>query len=136
MVGLLEKHHHESLEPAHALQGMAEGLPAIGIVAAVLGVIKTMASVTEPPAVLGGMIGGALVGTFMGVFLSYCILSPMASKITSSYNEDAHFYETIRTVLISSLQGSSPQVSVEIGRSKIPGHFHVTFAELEAKLSS
>src|SRR5579885_3403517 len=77
----LEKHHHEAVAPAMALQTTADGLPALGIVAAVLGVIKTMGSITEPPAVLGAMIGGALVGTFLGVFLSYGMVGPMASRM-------------------------------------------------------
>src|SRR5689334_183325 len=77
----LEKHHHEALAPAHALQQMADGLPGMGIVAAVLGVIKTMASITEPPELLGGMIGGALVGTFLSVFLSYGLVGPMATRL-------------------------------------------------------
>jgi chemotaxis protein MotA len=77
----LEKHHHEAHGPAHALTQLADGLPALGIVAAVLGVIKTMGSITEPPAVLGGMIGGALVGTFMGVFMAYGLVGPMATRL-------------------------------------------------------
>ena len=77
----LEKHHHEALVGANALQTMADGLPALGIVAAVLGVIKTMGAISEPPEVLGGMIGSALVGTFMGVFLAYGIVGPMATRL-------------------------------------------------------
>src|SRR6201999_3483931 len=77
----LEKHHHEALVGSHALQNMADGLPALGIVAAVLGVIKTMGSITEPPEVLGQMIGGALVGTFLGVFLAYGMVGPMATRM-------------------------------------------------------
>jgi chemotaxis protein MotA len=84
----LEKHHHEALEPAHALQSLADALPALGIVAAVLGVIKTMGSITEPPAVLGGMIGGALVGTFLGVFMAYGLVGPFATRLTAVVNED------------------------------------------------
>src|SRR6201985_3628093 len=76
----LEKHHHEALAPGHALQNLADALPALGIVAAVLGVIKTMGSITEPPAVLGRMIGSALVGTFLGVFLSYGIVGPLGAR--------------------------------------------------------
>src|SRR3974390_2861637 len=88
MEKLLEKHHHEALEPSHALQSMADALPALGIVAAVLGVIKTMGSITEPPEVLGAMIGGALVGTFMGVFLAYGLVGPMASRMKSIVEEE------------------------------------------------
>ena len=83
MQRLLDKHHHEVLAPADAIQVMADGLPAIGIVAAVLGVIKTMSSIDKPPEILGGMIGGALVGTFLGVFLAYCFVAPISSKVKS-----------------------------------------------------
>jgi chemotaxis protein MotA len=88
MEAQLEKHHHEALGPQHALQTMADGLPAIGIVAAVLGVINTMASVTEPPEVLGGMIGSALVGTFLGVFLAYLLVGPFSSRIKQICDEE------------------------------------------------
>lgn len=132
----LEKHHHEVLGPAHALQSVADGLPAIGIVAAVLGVVKTMASITEPPAVLGGMIGGALVGTFLGVFLAYTIVGPIASKITSVHNEDHQFYFIIRDVLVAHLKGMAPQVSVEMGRGQVPTHYQPTFAEMEEATSA
>src|SRR5271154_1907999 len=99
----LEKHHHEALAPAGALQTMADGLPALGIVAAVLGVIKTMGSITEPPEILGGMIGGALVGTFMGVFLAYGLVGPMATRLASIVDEDGSFYKIIQGVLVAHL---------------------------------
>lgn len=127
----LEKHHHESLGAGHALQAMADGLPALGIVAAVLGVIKTMASITEPPAVLGGMIGGALVGTFLGVFLAYGLVGPMASKIQAVHNQEQQLYFIIRDILVAHLKGMAPQVSVEMGRGQIPSHLQPTFAEIE-----
>ena len=131
----LEKHHHESTGVGHALQGMADGLPAIGIVAAVLGVVKTMASITEPPAVLGGMIGGALVGTFLGVFMAYCIVGPLSSKNMAIHNEEQQFYFIIRDVLIAHLKGMAPQVSVEIGRTQVPSHLQPSFAEMEEAAS-
>ena len=92
----LEKHHHEALVGANALQTMADGLPALGIVAAVLGVIKTMGAITEPPEVLGGMIGSALVGTFLGVFLAYGLVGPLANRLKAVIDEDAAFYHVIR----------------------------------------
>ena len=92
----LEKHHHEALAPAHALSSMADALPALGIVAAVLGVIKTMGAITEPPEILGMMIGGALVGTFLGVFLAYGIVGPMAARMQSVVDEEGAFYHIIR----------------------------------------
>lgn len=135
MEKLLEKHHHEAAAPAHAIQTMADGLPAIGIVAAVLGVIKTMASVTEPPEILGGMIAGALVGTFLGVFLAYCFFGPFASRLGGVYDEEHQFYLMIRAVLVSHLQGNAPQVSIEIGRTNVPTMYQPSFLELEATLN-
>lgn len=132
----IEKHHHEAAGPGHALQAMADGLPAIGIVAAVLGVIKTMASITEPPEILGKMIGGALVGTFLGVFLAYCIVGPVASKNLAAHNEEQQFYFIIRDVLVAHLKGMAPQVSMEMGRSQIPTHYQPTFAEMEEASSA
>lgn len=127
----IEKHHHEIAGPAHAMQTMADGMPAIGIVAAVLGVIKTMASVTEPPEILGKMIGGALVGTFLGVFLSYCLVGPIASKVSQSLDEEQQFYFIIRDILVAHLKGMAPQISIEIGRGNVPQHYQPSFAEME-----
>lgn len=127
----IEKHHHEATAAGHALQGMADGLPAIGIVAAVLGVIKTMASISEPPAVLGAMIGGALVGTFLGVFLAYCMVGPLSSKNLAAHAQDQQFYFIIRDVLVSHLKGMAPQISMEMGRSQVPSSYQPTFGEME-----
>ena len=132
----LEKHHHEALEAPTALQTMADGLPALGIVAAVLGVIKTMGAITEPPSVLGAMIGSALVGTFMGVFLAYGIVGPMATRLKAIVDEDAQFYKVIADILVAHLHGNAAQVSVEIGRGSVPSAAQPNFAELEAALSS
>jgi chemotaxis protein MotA len=132
----LEKHHHEALVPSHALQNMADGLPALGIVAAVLGVIKTMGSITEPPEVLGAMIGGALVGTFMGVFLAYGLVGPISARLKGIVDEDAHFYQVIRDILVAHLHGNSAQVSVEIGRGSVPSSSQPSFQELEEKLNN
>ena len=127
----IDKHHHEELAPAEALQGMADALPAIGIVAAVLGIIKTMASISEPAEVLGKMIGGALVGTFLGVFLAYLLVGPLSSKATQSINEEGQFYFIIRDVLVGHLKGLAPQLSMEIGRGNIPTIYQPSFAEME-----
>lgn len=132
----LEKHHHEHLEPAHALQNLADALPALGIVAAVLGVIKTMGSITEPPAVLGGMIGGALVGTFLGVFLAYGIVGPLASRLKAVVDEESAFYRIIQAVLVAHLHGNAAQISVEIGRGNVPSTAQPSFLELEEALSN
>ena len=130
----LEKHHHEGLEPAHALQSLADALPALGIVAAVLGVIKTMGSITEPPAVLGAMIGGALVGTFLGVFLAYGLVAPFATRLAAVVNEDGAFYKIIQSVLVAHLHGNAAQISVEIGRGNVPTTAQPSFLELEEAL--
>jgi chemotaxis protein MotA len=132
----LEKHHHEALAPAGALTALADGLPALGIVAAVLGVIKTMGSISEPPEVLGGMIGGALVGTFLGVFLAYGIVAPMAQRLNSVIEEDAAFYKIIQAVLVAHLHGNAAQISVEIGRGNVPSSAQPSFTELEEALSA
>jgi chemotaxis protein MotA len=132
----IEKHHHESLHPAHALQGMADGLPALGIVAAVLGIVKTMGAINEPPEILGLMIGKALVGTFLGVFLAYGIVGPIASRLNGVIEHDAQFYKIIRDVLVAHLHGNAAQVSVEIGRGSVPTPLQPSFTQLEEALAA
>jgi chemotaxis protein MotA len=132
----LEKHHHEALIPANALQTMADGLPALGIVAAVLGVIKTMASISEPPEVLGGMIGSALVGTFLGVFLAYGMVGPLGNRLKAIIDEETLFYHVIRDILVAHLHGNAAQVSVEIGRGSVPSEYQPSFAEMEAAIAA
>ena len=132
----LEKHHHEALGPANALTSLADGLPALGIVAAVLGVIKTMGAITEPPEVLGEMIGGALVGTFLGVFLAYGLVGPMATRLKEVIDEDAAFYKIIQAVLVAHLHGNAAQISVEIGRGSVPSPCQPSFTELEEHLGA
>ncbi len=136
MESQLEKHHHEKLKAQEALQTMADGLPAIGIVAAVLGVIKTMGSVTEPPEVLGGMIGSALVGTFLGVFLAYMMVGPFSVRLKQVFDEEHQFYLIVRDVLVAHLNGNAPQVSVEIGRGNVPTTLQPSFFELEEALNA
>tara|TARA_R110002072_G_scaffold2481_2_gene20628 strand:- start:401 stop:1270 length:870 start_codon:yes stop_codon:yes gene_type:complete len=130
----LEKHHHEAAGPAHALQSMADALPALGIVAAVLGIIKTMGAITEPPEYLGRMIGSALVGTFLGVFLAYGFVGPFAARIKEVYDEEHTFYVIIQNVLVAHLHGNAAQISVEIGRGGVPSKSQPSFAELEQAL--
>ena len=127
----LKKMLAEELHPAHALQTLADALPALGIVAAVLGVIKTMSHINEPPAVLGAMIGGALVGTFLGVLLAYGLAGPCASRLKGVVEEESKFFEVIRAVLVAHLHGNAPQVSVETGRKMAPNQHMPTFFELE-----
>lgn len=132
----IEKHHHEACAAGHSLQSMADALPAIGIVVAVLGVVKTMASINEPPAVLGAMIGGALVGTFLGIFMGYCVIGPIAAKNQAVHAEEQQFYFIIRDVLVAHLGGCAPQVSVEVGRGNIPTHLQPSFLEMEEAQSA
>ncbi|MFT4075327.1 MAG: flagellar motor stator protein MotA [Asticcacaulis sp.] len=132
----LEKHHHEALHPAHAMQSLGDALPALGIVAAVLGVVKTMGSITEPPEILGEMIGGALVGTFLGILLAYGLVGPFAARMNGVIEEDAAFYKIIQAVLVAHLHGNAAQISVEIGRGNIPSTLQPTFLEMEEALNS
>lgn len=132
----LEKHHHEALAAAHALQNLADGLPALGIVAAVLGIVKTMGSITEPPEVLGGMIGGALVGTFLGVFLAYGLVGPFAARLNAIIEEEGAYYKIIQSVLVAHLHGNAAQISVEIGRGDIPSTAQPSFSEMEEALAA
>lgn len=132
----VDKMKHEDLHASHALQTVADAMPALGIVAAVLGVIKTMASITEPPEVLGELIGHALVGTFMGIFMSYGLLAPVASSLKSIATEESQFYDVIRAAITAHLAGYAPQVSIEAARKKVPSEYMPSFAELEEALSS
>ena len=115
---------------------MADGLPALGIVAAVLGVIKTMSHIDRPPAVLGAMIASALCGTFLGVLLAYGLAGPFAARLKSVVEEEAKYYEVIRAVLVTHLHGNAPQVSVESGRKMVPNEHMPTFLELEEAVQS
>ncbi len=130
----LEAMSHEGAAGAHALQKMADGLPALGIVAAVLGVIKTMASIDKPPEVLGQMIGGALVGTFLGVFLAYGLVGPFADRIAAVHAQDHRFYALIRETIVASLQMHEPKMCVEVGRRNIPRMERPSFGEIEEAL--
>ncbi len=132
----LKKTLHEELHGAHALQSMSDGLPALGIVAAVLGVIKTMSHIDRPPAVLGAMIASALTGTFLGVLLAYGMVGPFAGRLKGVVEEEAKFYEVIRAVLVTHLHGNAPQVSVESGRKMVPNQHMPSFEELEAAVSA
>ncbi len=127
----VEKAQHHALHSSHALQSMADALPALGIVAAVLGVIKTMGSIDQPPEILGKMIGGALVGTFLGVFLAYGIVGPFATRVKAVVEEDGHFYNLIREVLIANLHNHPANMCIEVGRQNTPHHVRPSFTDLE-----
>jgi chemotaxis protein MotA len=126
---------HES-HPGHALQTMADGIPALGIVAAVLGVIKTMSSISEPPEILGKMIGGALVGTFLGVWLGYTMIGPIAGAMTEYAKTEVLYFRCIKVGVVAFLNGCAPQVAVEFSRKFLPHDVQPTFQELEEKLNA
>lgn len=126
-------HHHE--HPSHAIQSMADGIPALGIVAAVLGVIKTMASISEPPEVLGKLIGGALVGTFLGVWFAYAFVGPIANAMKDRAATEIMYYKCIKVGLLAFLSGAAPQVAVEFARKFLPHEVQPSFAELENRLN-
>tara|TARA_R110002126_G_scaffold27055_7_gene91093 strand:- start:2491 stop:3360 length:870 start_codon:yes stop_codon:yes gene_type:complete len=132
----IEANLHHAMHSSHALQTVADGLPALGIVAAVLGVIKTMASIDQPPEVLGKLIGGALVGTFLGVFLAYGLVGPFAAKVKVVIEEDAHFYQLIREVLVANLHNHATNICIEVGRQNTPSHCRPSFSELEDALKA
>lgn len=126
----MKTHFHELHEPQHALQGLADALPALGIVAAVLGVVKTMGSIDKPPAVLGGMIGSALVGTFLGVLLAYGIVAPMAGRLKQVIEADEQIFQVVKQVIIASLHGYPQPLVVESARSGLGHDFRPGLTEL------
>lgn len=132
----MDANMHHALHSSHALQTIADGLPALGIVAAVLGVIKTMASIDQPPEVLGKLIGGALVGTFLGVFLAYGLVGPFAEKVKAVTEEDSHFYQLIREVLVANLHNHATNICIEVGRQNTPSHCRPSYADLEEALKT
>jgi chemotaxis protein MotA len=132
----MDANMHHALHSSHALQTLADGLPALGIVAAVLGIIKTMGSIDQPPEVLGKLIGGALVGTFLGVFLAYGLVGPFAAKVKVVTEEDGHFYQLIREVLVANLHNHSTNICIEVGRQNTPTHCRPSYSELEEALKA
>jgi chemotaxis protein MotA len=132
----LETHHEEQAQISGAIQTMADGMPALGIVAAVLGVIKTMGSITEPPEVLGKLIGGALVGTFLGVWISYGFLAPIASSLKAVHDADAKYFQCLKAGLLAHLHGYAPAVSVEYARKALLSDVRPTFYEVEEATSA
>jgi chemotaxis protein MotA len=132
----MEATRAHALHSSHALQTIADGLPALGIVAAVLGVIKTMGSIDQPPEILGKMIGGALVGTFLGVFLAYGLVGPFATRVKAVVEEDMHFYQLIREVLVANLHSHPANICIEVGRQNTPHHVRPSFPALEEALKA
>ena len=126
----IETHHHDAMRPATELQTLADALPALGIVAAVLGVVKTMGSIDQPPPVLGGMIGSALVGTFLGVLLAYGIVGPMAARLKAILEADAEIYQVARRVILASLRNQPQPIVLETARTAIRPANQPAFTEV------
>lgn len=131
-----EAHHHEAMIPAHSVTKIADGLPALGIVAAVLGVVLTMGKISEPPAVLGHSIGAALVGTFLGVLLSYGFVAPVGTLLEHHAEEGLVSFKVIKIALVSFVGGAAPQIAVEYARRVIPSDSKPSFSELEDAMRS
>jgi chemotaxis protein MotA len=132
----LETHHNEDHAIAGALQNMGEAFPALGIVAAVLGVIHTMGSITEPPEVLGHLIGGALVGTFFGILMSYGLVGPMAKSLEQTQAAESKYMECIKVAVVAHMQGYAPQVSIEFARKILGSDVRPSFAEVEEQIQN
>ncbi|GAO80626.1 MULTISPECIES: flagellar motor stator protein MotA [unclassified Sphingopyxis] len=130
MDNALKSHNHHSMKPAEGLQSLADALPALGIVAAVLGVVKTMGSIDKPPAILGGMIGSALVGTFLGVLLAYGLVGPFATRAKSVIESDNAIYHTVKQLIIASLHGHPQPLVIEAARSGVDHSNQPSFAEV------
>jgi chemotaxis protein MotA len=130
MDNAMKTHFHELHEPQHAIQGLGDALPALGIVAAVLGIVKTMGSIDKPPSVLGGMIGSALVGTFLGILLAYGIVGPIAGRLKQVNEQDEMIFHAVKQVLIASLHGWPQPLVVESARSGLGHAFRPGLSEL------
>jgi chemotaxis protein MotA len=127
----MDTHHHESSLPVAALASMADSLPGLGIVAAVLGVVITMQSLGGPPEEIGHKVAAALVGTFLGILLCYGLIGPLASNMAKAADDEKHYYHVLRVTMISFIKGMPPILAVEMGRRAIPGHVRPSFHEVE-----
>ena len=132
----IKVHHAEKHRLSGAVQSMADGLPALGIVAAVLGVIKTMGSISEPPKMLGKLIGGALVGTFLGVFVAYGFVGPIAITLAKAYESESKYYTCMKAGILAYLAGYAPAICVEFARKSLMSDVRPTFYEVEEAVSS
>ena len=127
----IETHHHEGEVPVHSVTKLGDGLPAFGIIAAVMGVVKTMGSVGLPPAELGILIGAALTGTFLGILLAYGFVSPLASLLEQKLHESTKMYQCVKVTLLASINGYAPAIAVEFGRKVLFSTERPSFLELE-----
>jgi len=131
MEGDMDVHHHNAALPIAALSTMADSLPGLGIVAAVLGVVITMGALGGPPEEIGHKVAAALVGTFLGILLCYGLIGPVAGNMTKISDDEHAFYQVMRVLMLAFLKGTSPIMAVEIGRRAVPGHVRPSFQELE-----
>ena len=127
----MEVHHHEATQPVSALSTMADSLPGLGIVAAVLGVVITMGALGGPPEEIGHKVAAALVGTFLGILLCYGLVGPLAARMGKISEEEHAFLQVMRVVMVAFLKGIAPIMAVEIGRRSVPGHVRPSFKEVE-----
>jgi chemotaxis protein MotA len=127
----IEGHHHETLEPIHALSAVADALPGLGIVAAVLGIVITMGALGGPPEEIGHKVAAALVGTFLGILMCYGFLGPISSAMTKTSGAETDYYKVLRMALISFVKGSAPILAVEFARRMVPAHIRPSFKEME-----
>jgi chemotaxis protein MotA len=127
----LDVHHHQASIPIASLSTMADSLPGLGIVAAVLGVVITMGALGGPPEEIGHKVAAALVGTFLGILLCYGFVGPIASNMSKAADEQRAYLGVLKVVVISFLKGTAPIMAIEAARRAIPGHVRPTFAELE-----
>lgn len=132
----IEQHHSEQHSISSGIITMADGMPALGIVAAVLGVIITMGSITEPPEILGKLIGAALVGTFLGVLLSYGFVAPIGRNLEAVFNSETKYLQAIKAALLAHMQGYAPQISIEFARKILPNDVRPTFQEVEETVTN
>jgi chemotaxis protein MotA len=127
----MDVHHHESALPVAALSTVADALPGLGIVAAVLGVVITMGALGGPPEEIGKKVAAALVGTFLGILMCYGVVGPVAASMTKAVDEEHAYYQVMRMMIVAFMKGTAPTMAVEIGRRAIPGHVRPSFQEAE-----
>jgi chemotaxis protein MotA len=132
----MEVHHHHAMQPASALTAVADALPGLGIVAAVLGVVITMGALGGPPEEIGHKVAAALVGTFLGILLCYGVAGPLSSNMAKAAEEHNGYLHVLRVLLLSFLKGSAPMIAIEMGRRAIPSHVRPTFDEMEKRCKS
>jgi chemotaxis protein MotA len=132
----MDVHHHGAGQPVASLSTMADSLPGLGIVAAVLGVVITMGALGGPPEEIGHKVAAALVGTFLGILLCYGLIGPVAANMAKTVEDEHAYYHVLRVIMVSFMKGTPPSLAVEFGRRAIPGHVRPTFQEMEKNIKS